>query len=66
MQAIKMLPFNAFRVVVRPFIGTGIGRFRTIGSLYRHLGGALIVPEEKRLVSVNNYKMYVHLEKIRG
>jgi FkbM family methyltransferase len=65
-QTLKTLPFKAFGLVVKPFIGTGIGRFRPVGAIYRYLTGALIMPVEKRLVSVNSYKMFVHTEKNRG
>ena len=66
MQVIKTLAFKAFRLAVKPFMGTGIGRFRPIGKTYRYLAGALIIPAEKHMISVNNYKMFIHTEKYIG
>jgi len=62
---ISALLYRAFRFVVRPFVGKGLGRFRPVGAVYRFLSGALI-PEQQRLVSVNDYKMWVHTEKYKG
>lgn len=61
----SVILYRAFRAVVRPFVGKGLGRFYPIGAIYRFLAGALI-PEQQRLVLVNDYKMWVHTEKYKG
>jgi len=66
MRAIKTLPFKGFRLAVKPFMGTGIGRFRLIGSIYSYLASALTIPEDKRLLSVNGYEMFLHVGKYKG
>jgi len=66
MRAIKTLPFKGFRLAVKPFMGTGIGRFRLIGSIYSYLASALTIPEDKRLLSVNGYEMFLHAGKYKG
>jgi FkbM family methyltransferase len=65
MKTPKSLAFQVFNLAVKPLIGKGIGRFRLIGAVYRYLARNLI-PEEKRLVHVNGYKMWVHMEKYKG
>lgn len=68
MKILKPLAFQVFKVfnlVVKPLIGTGIGRFRPIGATYRYLARRLI-PEERRLVYINGYKMFVHMEEYEG
>jgi len=65
MKKLKLLAFEVFNLAVKPLRGTGIGRFRPIGAIYRCLARHLI-PEEKRLVDVNGYKMLVHMEEYKG
>ena len=65
MKKPKLLAFEVFNLAVKPLRGTGIGRFRPIGAIYRCLARRLI-PEEKRLVDVNGYKMLVHMEEYKG
>lgn len=65
MKALKSLAFKVFSLVVKALVGKGIGRFRPIGLIYRYLSRRLI-PEEKRLVHVNGYKMFVHTEEYKG
>jgi hypothetical protein len=65
MQAIKMLLFKAFSLIVRPLTGTGITRFHPIGATYRYLAG-ILMPTQQHLISVNDYKMLVPMEKYRA
>lgn len=65
MKTFKILAFQVFNLAVKPLIGKGYGRFRPVGAIYRYLARRLI-PEEKRLVYVNGYKMLVHMEKYKG
>lgn len=65
MKAIKMFLYKAFVLVVKPFIGTGISRFLPVGTIFRYVAGT-VIPAEKRLISINDYKMFVHTEKYKG
>ncbi|MDD5312470.1 MAG: FkbM family methyltransferase [Dehalococcoidia bacterium] len=56
-------PFRIFKSAVKPFIGTGIGRFRPIGAFYNYLAGNITVPEEESTICVNGYRMHTHSDK---
>jgi len=67
MKAIRTLPYKILMLVAKPFDGTGIGRkFRPLRETYRRLAAILIIPAQKSLVTVNNYKMFVHVEGYKG
>jgi FkbM family methyltransferase len=67
MRAIRTLPYKALMQMVKPFDGTGIGRrFRLLREIYRRLAAVLIIPAQKSLLSVNDYKMFVHVEGYKG
>jgi FkbM family methyltransferase len=65
MKTLKPLAFQVSNLAVKPLAGKDIGRFRPIRAIYRYLAPHLI-PEEKRLVDVNGYKMLVHMEEYKG
>lgn len=65
MKAVKLLVFRVFNLAVKPLREKGFGRFRPAGAIYRYLARRLI-PEQKRLVYVNGYKMFVHMEEHKG
>lgn len=63
---LQSILFKIFKFIVRPFVGSGIGRLRFAGYAYRYLASHLVIPESDRIVSINNYKMYVHLDNNKG
>jgi len=56
--------FKAFKMVVNPFIGSGLGRVWPIGAIYRNTARALVTDTVKR-VQLNGFKMDVRLRKGR-
>ena len=66
LKTIKALPASVLGFIIRPFIGTGIGRFRPIHMIYRFLTRTFIIPQENHLISINGYKMVINLDKDKG
>jgi len=65
LKEIKTLLYKALKVVVKPFIGTGLSRFRVIDITFRYVSKTLM-PTQKRPISINNYKMFVQTEEHKG
>jgi FkbM family methyltransferase len=61
-----VLPSVVLKFIIRPFIGTGIGRFRLINDCYRWVARSFIIPQEKNIITINGYKMYVNLDRKEG
>jgi len=63
MKIDSSLAFRVFKRIVKPFIGTGIGRSRPIGAIYRYIASNLIIPKEEATIYVNGYQMFTHSDK---
>jgi len=50
---------KAFKTATKPFLGSGIGKYRPIAKLYAAIAG-YVIPDNKRIVEVNGYKLNVH------
>ena len=57
--------YRIFKVLVKPFIGSGIGRFKPLNALYQSIAKSLLKPEQF-LVNVNDYKMFLHASDVDG
>ncbi|MDD5312471.1 MAG: FkbM family methyltransferase [Dehalococcoidia bacterium] len=60
------LPAGILRIVIKPFIGTGIGRFSLVNKIYQFFAKVFIIPQENQLVTINGYKMYINLDREKG
>ena len=60
-NAIKFKLFGLFKKIIKPFVGTGIGGIKPVGNTYRYIARNLI-PEQKRVVDINGYKMAVRID----
>jgi len=58
----KSLLLKLFRMLTKPFLGTGIGRFKIIGNIYRYTTERIIQSHSEPIV-INNYKMFLHTER---
>ncbi len=52
-------------LAVKPFMGTGIGRFYPVGTIFRYIAKSLM-PVQKNPILVNNCKMFVQIEEYKG
>lgn len=48
-----------FKIIIRPFLGSGLGRYQFIASMYEKIA-RYVLPDNKRSVMVNGYKLNVH------
>ena len=66
MRGIRRVLYKAFQLIMKPFIGTGIGRFRPVLSVYGYLARMLIPAEQRRLIYVNDCKIFLHTKEYEG